>query len=63
VMAAQPDASGAFLLSGVVGLAELEMRYIAWAEARMSVDTATLANLLGVSQRTLYRKLKDLREY
>lgn len=62
VLAAQPDANGAFLLSGVVELAELEMRYIAWAEARMAADPSALAGLLGVSQRTLYRKLKGLRE-
>ncbi len=62
VLAAQPDANGAFLLSGVVELAELEMRYIAWAEARMAADPSALAGLLGISQRTLYRKLKGLRE-
>jgi len=49
----------AFVLHSVVDLASLEKRYLAWARLR-SADPARLAMQLGVSQRTLYRKLQGL---
>ncbi|UCV09041.1 sigma-54 interaction domain-containing protein [Dechloromonas denitrificans] len=53
-----PAKSGdAFQLSGIVDLVSLERLYIDWAKARPGSDPATLAGQLGVSQRTLYRKL------
>jgi len=55
---AQPNASGAFQLAEVVDLATLEQRYLDWAKARPGNDLPTLAGRLGISQRTLYRKLQ-----
>lgn len=51
-----PD--GAFRESEVVGLDKLERRYLAWAKNQPGMDLSKLARQLGVSQRTLYRKLK-----
>ena len=50
-----------FHLSGIVDLATLEKRYLAWVDARVPGDPAALARYLGVSQRTLYRKMQGLR--
>jgi len=55
-----PAVSGGFAISDVVPLATLEQRYLAWARARPGLDAATLAGRLGVSPRTLYRKLQGL---
>ena len=41
----------------VVTLAEAERRYLRWAAAHHGGDRKTLAALLGVSERTLFRKL------
>ena len=41
----------------IVDLAEAEARYLRWAYARMGEDKAALAHKLGISERTLYRKL------
>jgi DNA-binding NtrC family response regulator len=43
----------------IVPLAEAERRYLRWAAARHEGDRRTLARRLGVSPRTLFRKLKD----
>ncbi len=51
-------AAGSFALNEVVSLATLERRYLAWARARPGLDAARLAERLGVSPRTLYRKLQ-----
>lgn len=53
-------AVGSFAVSEVVPLAALESRYLAWARARPGMDAAGLARRLGVSPRTLYRKLQGL---
>ena len=45
----------------VVDLNTLEQRYLSWAKNRSGLDSAELAARLGVSQRTLYRKLEPLR--
>lgn len=50
-------AGDAFQLSEVVDLGSLERRYLEWAKSRPGSDPATLAGRLGISQRTLYRKL------
>jgi two-component system, NtrC family, response regulator HydG len=55
---AQPDAGGAFQLAEVVNLATLEKRYLDWAKGQPGHDLPTLAKHLGISQRTLYRKLQ-----
>ncbi|HLO61516.1 MAG TPA: sigma 54-interacting transcriptional regulator, partial [Azonexus sp.] len=52
--------SGVFAVGDVMALDALEQRYLAWAKARPGFDTASLAASLGVSQRTLYRKLQAL---
>lgn len=51
-----------FQLAEVVDLATLEKRYLDWARNRLGSDLTQLANQLGVSQRTLYRKLQGGRE-
>jgi transcriptional regulator with PAS, ATPase and Fis domain len=50
----------AFHLDQVIGLDALERRYLAWARAQHGQDTAALAASLGVSVRTLYRKLEGV---
>jgi two-component system response regulator HydG len=45
----------------VVPLEEMERRYLNWALARFDGDKQRLAERLGVSPRTLYRKLHNLR--
>jgi len=49
-----------FGVAEVVPLDNLEMRYIAWAKEQHGRDLPELAKRLGVSQRTLYRKLQGL---
>lgn len=43
----------------VIPLDELEKRYLAWADGHFRGDRKTLAERLGLSERTLYRKLKE----
>ncbi|PKO37521.1 MAG: Fis family transcriptional regulator [Betaproteobacteria bacterium HGW-Betaproteobacteria-6] len=50
-----------FHVDQLVTLDSLERRYLAWAKRRDGVDAAELAAHLGVSQRTLYRKLQDIK--
>ena len=47
-----------FRLGDVVPLALLERRYLDWAKARAGGDLDGLARQLGISLRTLYRKLQ-----
>lgn len=54
--------SSAFQLFDVVGLDVLEKRYLTWLEGRAAADFSGLAKQLGVSQRTLYRKLQGVRQ-
>jgi DNA-binding NtrC family response regulator len=52
----------AALTSGeVLSLAEMESRYIAWAARTFEGDNAELARRLGIAERTLYRKLQQVR--
>ena len=51
---------GAFVVGSPIPLDALEQRYLAWAKIRSGGDTATLAEQLGVSVRTLYRKIQRL---
>ncbi|MDP1613701.1 MAG: sigma-54-dependent Fis family transcriptional regulator [Sulfuritalea sp.] len=55
------QARSPFILDQPVSLAELEQRYISWIEDGFSGDRESLAKLLGVGKRTLYRKMGDLR--
>ena len=43
-------------------LAQVELRYLQWAVAKFDGDKKELARQLGLSERTLYRKLRSLRE-
>jgi DNA-binding NtrC family response regulator len=43
-------------------LAEVEQRYLSWAVSRFQGDKKELALRLGLSERTLYRKLRGLRQ-
>lgn len=53
-----PPADGVFQLNAVVDLVTLEKAYLAWARAGSDGSLESLAKQLGVSQRTLYRKLQ-----
>ncbi|WP_153132502.1 sigma-54 interaction domain-containing protein [Dechloromonas hortensis] len=57
-----PNGSGAFQLAEVLDLESVEQRYLAWAVDRLGGDLPTLAGQLGISQRTLYRKLQAVRQ-
>lgn len=46
----------------ILPLSQVESRYLQWAAARFDGDNATLARKLGVGERTLYRKLRRIRE-
>ncbi|KAB2928544.1 MAG: PAS domain-containing protein [Dechloromonas sp.] len=61
IPAARPDAEDAFRVAEVIDLDSLERRYLEWVRTRPGSDPATLAGRLGVSQRTLYRKLQGVR--
>lgn len=50
----------AFAVAEVLPLEQIEADYLRWAEARVD-DRASLARALGVSARTLYRKLDSTR--
>jgi len=50
-----------FLGEKVLPLEELETRYLSWVSARFPGDRTELAEQLGLSERTLYRKLSRLR--
>ena len=50
--------SNGFQVGEVIDLASLETRYLDWAKSRFGKDLAGLAQALGVSQRTLYRKMQ-----
>jgi transcriptional regulator with PAS, ATPase and Fis domain len=45
--------------SGIVPLEQLEKSYLEWAVATFPGDRQSLATKLGVSERTLYRKLRE----
>jgi len=55
-------ANSTFQVDGMVDLATLENRYLAWAEKQLPGDFPALARQLGISPRTLYRKIQGLRE-
>lgn len=46
-----------FHVGQLIGLDDLETRYLSWARKRAGQDVRLLAGKLGVSERTLYRKL------
>ncbi|MBS1140471.1 MAG: sigma54 specific transcriptional regulator, Fis family [Proteobacteria bacterium] len=58
VPAALLGEDGVFRIAEVIDLATLEERYLAWVRQRATGDHAQLAERLGVSPRTLYRKLQ-----
>ncbi len=55
-----PASADAFAVSDVMPLEQVEAEYLRWASARTR-DRVSLARALGVSERTLYRKLDDAR--
>ncbi len=56
-----PSVDGTFQLHTVVDLATLEKSYLTWAKASSDGNLDRLAKQLGISQRTLYRKLEGTR--
>jgi len=58
----RPVGSGGPLPDEILPLREMEHRYLEWALARAGGDRGELADRLGVSERTLYRKLREARE-
>jgi two-component system response regulator HydG len=58
-----PNEKGSSIdLSDLMTLEQLEARYISQLTKRFAGDNKTLAKVLGISERTLYRKLQSLRE-
>jgi len=57
--AGEPVGTAAAEEEPVVSLAEAEQRYLRWALSRHGADRRALAARLGLSERTLYRKLKE----
>jgi DNA-binding NtrC family response regulator len=54
---AVPLPKNAFIVDAPIPLTELERRYMAWIEASFQGDRKALASALGLSPRTLFRKL------
>ena len=54
-----PPAPDAFRLDGILPLDQVEQRYLDWAQRRSGGNVPQLARQMGVSVRTLYRKLKE----
>ncbi|MGL6047656.1 MAG: helix-turn-helix domain-containing protein, partial [Vogesella sp.] len=61
-LAAPAANPGAGFHSPLLPLAGLEQRYLAWALASHQGDRASLAVALGITERTLYRKLATLQQ-
>ncbi|HVS14803.1 MAG TPA: sigma 54-interacting transcriptional regulator [Thermoanaerobaculia bacterium] len=58
----EPTASREAVTEGrLLTLADQERRYLRWVVQHRAGDNASLAEALGVSERTLYRKLQELR--
>jgi len=60
LLAAAPSAAGgnAFCVEQPVRMEELEQRYLNWALSRCDGNVPQLARQLGMSTRTLYRRLQ-----
>jgi DNA-binding NtrC family response regulator len=55
-----PEASPpCFSIDRVISLEALEAQYLAWAEKEFQGDRSALAQQLGISPRTLFRKLNQ----
>jgi DNA-binding NtrC family response regulator len=52
-------APGTSPIEEIAPLANLEKRYLAWAAENFPGDRKSLAERLGISERTLYRKLSS----
>ena len=50
-----------FRSQGLDSLRTLEARYTLWASAHFDLDRRALARELGISERTLYRRLAEAR--
>ncbi|MHC5111967.1 MAG: sigma-54 interaction domain-containing protein [Planctomycetota bacterium] len=48
--------------SGVLPMSELQNQYLLWADERFGHNKARLAARLGISERTLFRKLRNARQ-
>ena len=59
---AQAEAAGALVIRDILELDEMERRYLAWAEETFQGDRRALSKRLGMSPRTLFRKLSGLGE-
>jgi len=60
--AGAPAAAWTGEVPGVIPLREVEKRYLEWAVANHAGERAELAQQLGMSERTLYRRLRELRD-
>jgi len=54
------DSGNGFIQQQIVGLEQLESGYLSWALQQLNGDKALLAHKMGISERTLYRKLKPV---
>jgi DNA-binding NtrC family response regulator len=53
------EVPGTSPIEEIAPLASLEKRYLAWAAEHFQGDRKALAERLGISERTLYRKLSN----
>ena len=53
------EVSPALPFEELLSLEQMEKRYLAWAAKHFHGDRKALAEKLGTSERTLYRKLKE----
>ena len=56
------DLTGALVIRDIMELDEMERLYLTWAEENFKGDRRSLAQRLGMSPRTLFRKLSGLAE-
>ncbi len=54
----RPQGAAADAEEAILPLDQVEHRYVRWALERVNGDKKRLARLLGISERTLYRKLE-----
>jgi DNA-binding NtrC family response regulator len=60
IKSGQPETAATNPTEEIAPLVNLEKRYLEWAAANFQGDRKTLAERLGISERTLYRKLRDI---
>ncbi len=58
-IATEPTSRNPFYGTSIISLDALEQQYLQWVSAQHQLDRKQLAEKLGISERTLYRKLRN----